>query len=243
MKLHTLAYALSLGAIAAALPYSFILDVGSINAGVIDAPPAASQQNMTTEIPTPSSTAKTMIHLSTTIASTFTTAPAQTSDATTVTINSTTRTSHPPTTTITITLARLTPVPSTNASHNEDVNLSGDDEQREQRGYGDPFTADDPHPVSKWPPWMTAATFTLFFYDIITFGLFLWLWVFGYLEWLGRDSGRQRAEATEMIRMDRLGRYERGRGGYGRVRSESWARVRTATEAELEANMSRLGFI
>lgn len=60
--------------------------------------------------------------------------------------------------------------------------------------------------------------------------------------------------AIEMARVDRFGRngiarYERtsewvrtGRG-YGRVRSDSWERVRGAREAELESEMRRLGII
>ena len=57
-----------------------------------------------------------------------------------------------------------------------------------------------------------------------------------------------------MARVDRFGRdgfgrYERtsewvGTGrGYGRVRSESWERARSAREAELEGEMRRLGMI
>lgn len=56
--------------------------------------------------------------------------------------------------------------------------------------------------------------------------------------------------STDMLVVrDRHGdeRYERewmrtGRG-YGRVRSESWERARSAREAELEGEMRRLGMI
>lgn len=110
------------------------------------------------------------------------------------------------------------------------------------------------------------------FYDVFTLGIFLWLWVFGYLWWFRRGgvrgvewgwrtrTGRRVDGAVEMASMmgvsrrDGFGRHEGWRHertsewvrtgrGHGRMRSESWERMRRLREAELEGEMRRLGMI
>lgn len=85
------------------------------------------------------------------------------------------------------------------------------------------------------------------------------MWAFGYLWWFGRgNSGRRPARRRNIlseVEMSRIsipagyddgGRFEREWARstrYGRVRSDSEQRVRSAREVELEAEMRRLGMI
>jgi hypothetical protein len=167
-------------------------------------------------------------------------------------INST-RTSYLPTTTIVVTLPNPTPRPTSSSDRNDEIGSLTNDEDAA------PLDTTNSESLSKWPHWFTAATFTLVFYDILTLGIFLWLWVFGYLWWFRQGNGRRGARGrrgrvgeVEMARMDTPARY--GEGGpyetewvrttrYGRARSESEQRARSAREAELEGEMRRLGMI
>lgn len=103
------------------------------------------------------------------------------------------------------------------------------------------------------------ATFSLVSYDVLTMGVFLWLWVFGYLWWFRRENDVDRTARrirgmgdVEIAMMGMQagyadGGYERNWARttrvYARARTESEQRARTAREAELEAEMRRLGMI
>ena len=237
---------------AEALPYSFVLDVGSMGDAVFEVLPSAPLSNTTAKALVPTTIART-----TTDSSSVLTPMRTAADPVILTTyaNSTTHTTCLPTTTVTIVLPNQTPRTQSGSERGEDT-LSND----EPDTAATPFDSSNPAPLSKWPHWFTAATFTLIFYDIITLGLFLWLWVFGYLWWFCRSNGREREwrrrggvseGAMEMAPsiVDRFRRHQRasewassGRG-YGRVRSESWGRTRNVRERELENEMRRLGMI
>ncbi|KAF2631596.1 hypothetical protein BU25DRAFT_455035 [Macroventuria anomochaeta] len=259
---HTLACYLICAVVAEALPQSFVLDKGTIEGAVLEPPPPEPLLNTSSETLSSATTSRT------TLLTSLTSTPVHTAAAdstVTTALNGTTSATCLPTTTVVITLPNPTPRPTTASGRSDDEDTLTDDEQD---AAATPFDTAAPEPISKWPHWFTAATFTLVFYDILTLGIFLWLWIFGYLWWFrpgdSRGSGRERvwqrrgvvSEGTEMARMDmgrmdrfggdRFGRYERtsewvrtGRG-YGRVRSGSWESMR---EAELEGEMRRLGMI
>lgn len=123
-----------------------------------------------------------------------------------------------PTTTVTLTPTpvHLTPPPTTPQRSDPDPHT---------RSEAAPFTTTAAAPASKWPPWFTAASFTLVFYDIIACAVLVWLGVYGYLGWM-RGGREDRRREMEMVRED---------GG-------DWAR-RRRREAEVEAEMRRLGMI
>lgn len=239
---------------AEALPYSFVLDVGSMDDGVFEVLPSAPLSNITEKALIPTTVAQT-----TTLSSTTPTPMPTATDSTILAmyVNSTTHTTCLPTTTVTIILPNQTPRTQSGSERGEGKDTLSDDKPD---AAATPFDSSTPEPLSKWPHWFTAATFTLIFYDIITLGLFLWLWVFGYLWWFCRSNGQERgwrrrggvSEGTMVMApsiMDRFRRHERssewarsGRG-YGRVRSSSLERTRNVRERELENEMRRLGMI
>jgi hypothetical protein len=235
-----------------ALSQSFVLDMGNIDGAVPDASaPLANSTSHAFNWPTTLRTASTQ-----TVASSPRHKPLLNSSTTTVIAVNSTRTCLP-TTTVIVTLPSPTPRPTSTSEHNDNTGSLTNDE------YATPFDTTTSGSLSRWPHWFTAATFTLVFYDIMTLGVFLWLWVFGYLWWfrrggnsnVGRNSawnrrGNDRGE-VEMWRMDRPARYGEGRRErewvrttrYGRVRSEGEQSARSAREAELEGEMRRLGMI
>ena len=255
---RTLACCMFLTAGAEALPQSFALDMGSIDGAVLDSSRPAPLFNTTNRALSSTTTFQTTLLTPPTSTPKLTAA----SNSTIPTPNRAIHTTCLPTTTIVITLPNPTPRPTTTSERSDEEEILTDDEQHVA---ATPFDTATPEPLSKWPYWFTAATFTLVFYDILTMGIFLWLWVLGYLWWFRRGSGTQGSERrwgrgavlqrrVDMARVDRFGRdgfgrYERtsewvGTGrGYGRVRSESWERARSAREAELEGEMRRLGMI
>ena len=245
--------------VVAALPQSFVLDMGSIEGAVLADAPSAPPPNTMAAALSPS----TILQTTPFIPQTFTSILASPANSTTTALNNTSYTTCLPTTTIVITLSNLTPRPTTTTEHDEDEDTLNDDSQNAD---ATSFDAATPESLSNWPHWFTAATFTLLFYDFLTLGVFLWLWVFGYLWWFRRGNryggARERVwqrrggvsgEGAVIGMMDRSGRYvladdwerlAQGSGRrHGRVRSESWGRTRTAREAELESEMRRLGMI
>lgn len=238
---RTLAYVALLLAGTHALPQSFVLDMGNIDVAAPDpSAPLASTTSHAFNWPT---TLQTAPIPTITSAPAYTTAPNSTMTAA-ATLNSTRTTL--PTTTVVVTLPNPTPRPSSSSTltHTDDDTA--------------PFDTSTSEPLAKWPHWFTAATFTLVFYDILTLGIFLRLWVFGYLWWFRRGGDgrnrawgrRRRGGGREMWRMDVPGRHGDGRERewvrstrYGRVRSESEQRARRVREAELEGEMRRLGMI
>jgi hypothetical protein len=242
---HRLTSLVLFAAIACALPYSFVLDVGNVGYGFVDAPPSLLPQSTTTEALRPVTTAQTTFSISSVPVPSFTSV----SDTTSITHGDATITSCPSTnTTIVTPLPNPTPDPNIEPSRgeNEISSTNSDGEQYNRFVQGDHFDLNDPSAVARWPRWFAAATFTLLFYDIITFGALLWLWVFGYFWWFGRSNrgARERRVAVfsgsmGMVRAERQVRNS----WYGRARSDSWERERNAREVELEREMRRLGFI
>ncbi|KZM18341.1 uncharacterized protein EKO05_0000316 [Ascochyta rabiei] len=262
MLIRTLTSLPTFTAVAGALPYSFVLDVDSIDGAAIDGPPSAPLLLTTTEAFGSPTTA--LSPFPTSIVSMLAYAPVRPAIVTTTGVGNTTLTTCLPTTVITITLPNPTPRPTTGSERSDDRDTSSNDENSLTDNDSDdaatPFDTSTPEPLSAWPHWFTAATFTLVFYDAITLGLFVWLWVFGYLWWFGRGRETRmggwvrRGAVSESMEMaptlDRHGRYERtsewvgsGRSRYGRARSRSWERARSLREAELESEMRRLGMI
>lgn len=257
MVRRTLVVSVAIAALATAMPYSFILDMGTTEGGFIDAPPIAPPPNTTTEAHASANATQTTASA----LSMLTPVPTSYSNTTSTTYNSTASTTCLPTTTVTIALPNPTPRPGPGAERGEGEpsNTDSEGEPPQKHNQGDPFDTDVATAVSRWPHWFTAATFTLIFYDIITLGLFVWMWVFGYLWWFRRrgngtrrDGWRRRGAVSEGMEtaptVDRWGRYERTsewvrHGRYGRTRSLSWERVRSAREVELESEMRRLGMI
>lgn len=251
---RVLTYSALLGAVHA-LPESFILKTGNIDSAVPSSPPLHSTANSTLAMATVS-------NANLTISSPLPSSLRTQANATLITALTTALTNisnpfHLPTTTIIVTIPNPTPSPTATRSHD------GDDRDHAAKSPSDSAASD---PLSKWPYWFTAATVTLVIYDFVTLGIFLWLWVFGYLRWIRRggvpDNRRwwrrwcARNGSGEMARLasvraeDRSGRYE-GDGEWmmgewvrrGRARSESWERARRARETEMESEMRRLGML
>ncbi|KAF3045220.1 hypothetical protein E8E12_010826 [Didymella heteroderae] len=245
---RTIAYMALLLTGAQALPQSFILDMGNIDSAVPD--PSAALANTTSRAFNWPTTLQTASVQTTTSAPGHT--PVLNSTVTAAATFNSTRTGLP-TTTIVVTLPDPTPRPTSTSERNDETSSLTDNED------ATPLDTTAFEPLSKWPHWFTAATFTLVFYDVLTLGIFLWLWVFGYLWWFRRSNDRTRRAwgrrgrvgEVEMSRMDVPTRYGDGRHErewvrttrYGRVRSDSEQRARSAREAELEGEMRRLGMI
>ncbi|KAH6643686.1 hypothetical protein C7974DRAFT_407407 [Boeremia exigua] len=207
---HTLAHCVLLATGAAAQLQSFALDMGSVDGvstSVLPAPLLTTTSEALNSIATASST-----WLISTIPAPDSTVA--TNSSTTSTFDRT-NTTCLPTTVIVITLSNPTPTPTpvVEAWRNEEA-----PNDHRQEGAGSPFDTAGSESITKWPNWFTAATFALVFYDILALGVFLWLWVFGYLWWF-RWSARARGDArawrrgpghVEMARME-VGRHTVGR--------------------------------
>ncbi|KAF3047328.1 hypothetical protein E8E11_003484 [Didymella keratinophila] len=196
---HTLArFVLIVGA--TALPQSFVLDMGSVDGAAVNSPvppplnTTSHAFNWPTTLQTASAQATTHVFMYT---------PVLNSTATTQAAFNSTRIALP-TTTVVVTLPNPTPRPTSTSERNDNTGSLTNDEDVT------PFDTTTSEPLSRWPHWFTAATFTLVFYDILTLGIFLWLWVFGYLWWFRRGNDtrsgawgrRDRAGEVEMSGMD-----------------------------------------
>ncbi|KAF3010667.1 hypothetical protein E8E13_005274 [Curvularia kusanoi] len=123
-----------------------------------------------------------------------------------------------------------------NSNSNSNTTTSTISDPNTPSNIGDPFTPSQP----LWPQWLTAATFTLVFYDMVTLAVFLWLWIFGYLWWLRREGragsrgrrggGARNGGSIEGIEMVAVGR---ARGG----------EVVGGGEEALRREMRRMGLI
>lgn len=236
---------------AIALPQSFVLDMGSIDGAAVDAPPAPLPNttshgfNWPTTLQTANTQTKPLVPMYTLVLNTSMTRAA---------LNDTH--SALPTTTVIVALPNPTPRPTSTSERNDSTGSLTDDEDAML------FNTTTSEPLLRWPHWSTAATFTLVFYDILTLVIFLWLWVFGYLWWFRRGTDtrrgargrRGRVDEVEMSTMDMpagsgeatYGRREREwvrNTRNWRMRSEREQRARSVREAELEAEMRRLGMI
>ncbi|KAJ8118848.1 hypothetical protein OPT61_g264 [Boeremia exigua] len=255
---RTLVRCVFLAASVALQHHSFASAMGNIDGSVRDPPPPAPLLNATSEALSSSTPIRTTLSTSATSAAKL---MITAGSGVATTLNCTASASCLPTTTIVITLLNPTLTPDTGTSRSEHDGALTDDELD---GAGTPFETAGPDPVSKWPHWFTAATFTLIFYDILTLAIFVWLWVFGYLWWF-RRGGRRRENRRgwrggavspgqmELARMasmgleragggshERTGEWVRTGGGNERVRSAS-QEARNARRVELENELRLLG--
>ncbi|KAF1931690.1 uncharacterized protein M421DRAFT_2331 [Didymella exigua CBS 183.55] len=204
-----LAYSISLAG-TQALPQSFVLDMGRIDGAVLDSPPGPLFNTTTRAFGWPTT-------LQTASTSRITSLPVQSLAANSFIIAnvSSTRTCLT-TTTVMITLPNPTLRPTSTFERDDDQGALTDGEPD-----ATPFDTATAKPFSKWPHWFTAATFTLVCYDILTLGLLLWLWVFGYLWWFhgrsdGNESAWRRRGGLSGMEMSRIGMAERYDGRYER---------------------------
>lgn len=227
MLCRTLAHHMTLAAAVAPRPQNFALDTGSIDGGEDSFLAAAAHSTTNEALSSPTAIWTTVFTPTASVLE-----PTEAVDSSfTAPVNCTTCLT---TTTVVTALPSPTSTPA-DAFRDEDEDVLIDDVQG---GIDIPFETAPLEHDSKWPSWFTVASFTLVFYDILTLGLLLWMWAFGYLWWL-RLGGRARHN-----RMVARGYVEMARMDFGRVEVGRHERtVRYAREAELEREMVRLGMI